>query len=158
MSINALKVLLAAVALCGPAWAASGQQADIEQWLRSEWKRAETFPSLGQFGVKYRYETPVAPGELERLKAEIAQHPDHPGRAQAKLLEFAKDGFLAKRCCLYIENESLWRICEDRADGSFIDFVAAPCREWQLNKKSFAYSTRMRLAVRHNARSISTHR
>lgn len=136
MRIKALPFLLAIVAMVAPAWATRGPQSDVEKWLRAEWKRAATFPSLGEFGIKYRYETPVAPGTLEKLKAEIAGHPQHPGKAQAKLLEFAKDGFLAKRYCLFFESDSFWRVCEDAADGSFIDVAAAPGREWQLNPDS----------------------
>lgn len=93
-------------------------------WLEQAWTDAQELPQLDGVVLRIR-STNVdqgAPGELERLRADVSGRPDHPGRRRLDSLEQTALGLpYWSVMTVRLADSNRWRINFDDSHGFFFD-------------------------------------
>lgn len=114
--------------------------ARVQTWVDEEWERSQRLPELPGASLRWRIEDRYVPtaSELEAIRREVANRPDHPDRELlARSERRLANGPDICRYELWLREPDAWRVCKD-LPGGFWDTTLAGGSAWMLSTKALS--------------------
>lgn len=134
-----IALLAAVVTMFSASNAGAVTEQEVRAWLTDQIKAAEQWPDLENIAwtFEYRVYSFVPKNEIEALRREVRNKPDHPLRADVEAYDFvAKNGPQVSTMTLRFMGSNKWRLCTQiSGTDSYQDWVMSPKWAWTMSNK-----------------------
>ncbi len=132
--VRVVGVLLVGALSPRMAWAVD--EATVRSWLEGEIERAAEWPDLQGVAWAFSYDVYSSrpASEIERLRAEVRNRPDHPERARVAAYDTMRaSGPQRTEYVLRFESPEKWRLNSDRRGGAdYFDVAFTKTSAWSM--------------------------